>query len=104
MDYSQHQASQLPVNAYRKLESPSSAGSAYRFLYSHQVEGGVLLTATDTSQFAISVGLGTGVSAITSEKMKIVGAIVGTRLVDSGNPIAYGYSEKLSAYCDNGPI
>jgi hypothetical protein len=67
-------------------------------------KGGVLLTATDTSQFAISVGLGTGVSASASEKMKIVGAIVGTRLVDSGSPIAYGYGEKLSAYCDNGPI
>ena len=67
-------------------------------------KGGVLLTATDTSEFAISVGLGTGVTASTSEKMKIVGAVVGTRLVDSGSPIAYGYSEKLSAYCNNGPI
>jgi Zinc carboxypeptidase len=67
-------------------------------------KGGVLLTATDTSQFAISVGLGAGVTASTSEKMKIVGAIVGTRLVDSGSPIAYGYGEKLSAYCNNGPI
>jgi Zinc carboxypeptidase len=67
-------------------------------------KGGVLLTATDTSEFAISVGLGTSVSTNKSDKMKIVGAIVGTRLVDSGSPIAYGYSEKLSAYCDNGPI
>ena len=36
--------------------------------------------------------------------MKIVGAIVGTRLVDAASPIAYGYDEKVSAYCDNGPI
>jgi hypothetical protein len=36
--------------------------------------------------------------------MKIVGAVVGTRLVDARSPIAYGYDEKLSAYCDNGPI
>jgi hypothetical protein len=36
--------------------------------------------------------------------MKIVGSIVGTRLVDSASPIAYGYDEKISAYCDNGPI
>ena len=36
--------------------------------------------------------------------MKIVGAIVGTRLVDPASPIAYGYDEKVSAYCDNGPI
>jgi Zinc carboxypeptidase len=67
-------------------------------------KGGVLVTATDTSQFAISVGLGTSVTTSTSDKMKIVGAIVGTRVVDSVSPIAYGYSEKLSAYCNNGPI
>jgi hypothetical protein len=64
-------------------------------------KGGVLLTATDTSQFALSIGLGPGISASNSEKLKIVGAIVGTRLVDSASPIAYGYGEKLSAYCDN---
>jgi hypothetical protein len=67
-------------------------------------KGGVLLTATDTSQFAVFVGLGTGVTANTSDKMKIVGAIVGTRLVDPASPIAYGYTDKLSAYCNNGPI
>ncbi len=67
-------------------------------------KGGVLLTATDTSQFALSIGLANGVSASNSEKMKIVGAVVGTRLVDAASPIAYGYEEKVSAYCDNGPI
>jgi hypothetical protein len=66
--------------------------------------GGVLLTATDTSQLAISIGLANGVASSTSEKMKIVGSIVGTRLVDAASPIAYGYDEKVSAYCDNGPI
>ncbi len=73
-------------------------------LQSFVQNGGVLLTATDTSQFAISIGLTNGVSASNSEKMKIVGAIVGTRLVDSVSPIAYGYDEKVSAYCDNGAI
>ena len=67
-------------------------------------KGGVLLTATDTSQFAASVGMTLGVTATSSDKMKIVGAVVGTRLVDSASPIAYGYEEKVSAYCDNGPI
>jgi len=67
-------------------------------------KGGVLLTTTDTSQFALSIGMAAGVTASSSEKMKIVGAIVGTRLVDSASPIAYGYDEKVSAYCDNGPI
>src|SRR5260370_4835609 len=36
--------------------------------------------------------------------MKIVGAVVGKRSVDGGSPIAYGYEEKVAAYCDNGPI
>jgi hypothetical protein len=67
-------------------------------------KGGVLLTATDTSQFAVTMGLVNGVSSTTSEKMKIVGAVVGTRLVDATSPISYGYEEKVSAYCDNGPI
>ena len=67
-------------------------------------KGGVLLTTTDTSQFALSIGMAAGVTASSSEKMKIVGAIVGTRLVDAASPIAYGYDEKVSAYCDNGPI
>jgi len=30
--------------------------------------------------------------------------VVGARVVDGASPIAYGYSEKVSAYCDNGPI
>jgi Zinc carboxypeptidase len=73
-------------------------------LQSFVEKGGVLLTATDTSQFALSIGLGPGINAANSDKMKIVGSIVGTRLVDAASPIAYGYTEKLSAYCDNGLI
>jgi hypothetical protein len=67
-------------------------------------KGGVLLTATDTSRFALSIGLADGVSVGNAQKMKIVGSVVGTRLVDAASPIAYGYDEKLSAYCDNGPV
>jgi hypothetical protein len=67
-------------------------------------KGGVLLTAMDTSRFAIGIGLTDGVSTGTSEHMKIVGSVIRTRLVDGASPIAYGYDEKLSAYCDEGPI
>jgi len=67
-------------------------------------KGGVLLTATDTSNFALAIGLADGISSHNSEKMKIVGSVLGTRLVDAASPIAYGYDEKVSVYCDNGPI
>jgi zinc carboxypeptidase len=67
-------------------------------------KGGVLLTATDTSSFAMETGMVTGISGHHADKMKIVGSVVGLRMVDAGSPIAYGYDEKVSAYCDNGPV
>jgi len=73
-------------------------------LQSFVAKGGVLLTATDTSRFALSIGLADSVTLGTAQKMNIVGSVLGTRVVDSTSPIAYGYDEKLSAYCDNGPI
>jgi hypothetical protein len=63
-------------------------------------KGGVLLTSADTSRFAISMGMTDGVNLGTPQKENIVGAVVGTRLVDGASPIAYGYSEKTAAYCD----
>ena len=67
-------------------------------------KGGVLLTATDTSSFAMETGMVIGMSGHHADKMKIVGAVVGLRMVDGASPIAYGYDEKVSAYCDNGPV
>src|SRR5207302_264465 len=67
-------------------------------------KGGVLLTATDTSTLALSLGFADGISTQNANKMKIVGSVLGTRLVDVASPIAYGYDEKGAAYCDNGPI
>src|SRR6266516_1174455 len=66
--------------------------------------GGVLLTAMDTSSLARSLGFADGIGTQNASKMKIVGSVVGTRLVDEASPIAYGYEEKGAAYCDNGPI
>src|SRR5277367_2007721 len=60
-------------------------------LQSFVQKGGVLLTATDTSNFALAIGLANGISSHNSDKMKIIGSVVGTRLVDPASPIAYGY-------------
>jgi len=67
-------------------------------------KGGVLVTATDTSKFVQSVGMAEGVTSGNSDRMKIVGSILATRMVDGSSPIAYGYGDKVSAYCDNCPI
>jgi hypothetical protein len=67
-------------------------------------KGGVLLTATDTSRFALSLGLADSVGVVNAQKMNIVGSVLAAKVVDSGSPIAYGYDENLPVYCDNGPI
>jgi hypothetical protein len=66
--------------------------------------GGVLLTSTDTSNFAISLGLTRGVSIDHPQRMKIIGSVVRAHVVDEASPIAYGFGENLSVYCDDGPI
>ena len=66
-------------------------------------DGGVLLAVMDTAQFASQAGMAAGVNVASSEKLKIVGAVVRTQVVDATSPIAYGYGEKVAAYCDNGP-
>src|SRR5690349_14313639 len=73
-------------------------------LQSFVEKGGVLVSVTDTARFASFAGFTNGVNVGSSEKMKIVGSVVGTRFVDSASPIAYGYGEKLAAFCDDGPI
>ena len=73
-------------------------------LQSFVQNGGVLVTGDDTAQFAIAVGMSAGVNVTRSEKLKMVGAVVGTRLVDAASPIAYGYEEKVSAYSDDGVV
>ena len=83
---------------------PGLGWDGVEHLQSFIEKGGVLLTATDTSRFALSIGLADGVSVGNAQRMKIVGSVLGTRLVDGASPIAYGFDEKLSAYCDNGPI
>jgi hypothetical protein len=69
-------------------------------LHAFVEKGGVLLTSADTARFAISIGMTDGVNLGTPQKENIVGAIVGARLVDEASPIAYGYTEKTAAYCD----
>jgi hypothetical protein len=83
---------------------PGLGWAGVECLQSFVQKGGVLLTATDTSRFALSLGFAEGVTAGSSDRMKIVGSVVGVRMVDGASPIAYGYDEKLAAYCDDGPI
>jgi hypothetical protein len=66
--------------------------------------GGVLVTVTDTANFAVALGMTPGVSVARPNQLRIIGSVVGARLIDGTSPIAYGYGDELSVYCYNGPI
>jgi hypothetical protein len=67
-------------------------------------DGGLLITVDDTSEFAINYGFTAGVTANRSQRLRAVGAILRTKMVDAASPIAYGYGDSLAMYCFNGAI
>jgi len=66
--------------------------------------GGLLISVMDTASLAVQFGLSPGVSIAGSQRLKVVGSILRSKFVDSTSPIAYGYGDSLSIYCDQGLI
>ncbi len=66
--------------------------------------GGLLLAADDTSDLAVTYGLAPGVSITRPNRLKVVGSVLKSSFVDAASPIAYGYGENLSIYCNDGLI
>jgi hypothetical protein len=58
----------------------------------------------DTAELASSTGFTPGLSVSPRQRLRIVGSVVRSRLVDGASPIAYGYRDNLAVWCDNGPI
>jgi hypothetical protein len=66
--------------------------------------GGVFIGADDAASFAVATGFTPGVSIQSSTRLRAIGDVLKTRMIDSSSPIAYGYGDTLSVYCFNGPI
>ena len=67
-------------------------------------KGGLLLTVMDTADLAVSTGFTPGLSVAARQRLRIVGSVVRSKTVDATSPIAYGYTDNLAIWCDNGPI
>ena len=67
-------------------------------------QGGLLITANDTANFAVSFGFTHGVSITPPRALRATGTIVRSRMVDAASPIAYGYTDRLAIFCQTGPI
>src|SRR5207245_5898629 len=67
-------------------------------------KGGLLLTVMDTADLAVSTGFTPGLSIAQRQRLRIVGSVVRSKTIDATSPIAYGYTDNLAIWCDNGPI
>ena len=67
-------------------------------------KGGLLITSMDTADLAVGTGFTPGVSIAQRQRLRIVGSVVRSKMVDATSPIAYGYTDNLGIWCDNGPI
>jgi hypothetical protein len=64
--------------------------------------GGVFLTVENTADFAITMGLASGVTMNNAGRLHVVGSLLRTKIVDDASPIAYGIPDSLAVYSDGG--
>ena len=83
---------------------PGLGWSGVAHLQEFVEKGGVLLTVMDTARFVSGLGFEDSVVAAQGQRLKSIGSVLRTAVVDANSPIAYGYGDTLSAYFDNGPI
>src|SRR5213079_1884242 len=83
---------------------PGLGWTGVAHLQSFVRNGGLLLTTMDTAELAVSTGFTPGLSVAQRQRLKIVGTVVRSKMVDAASPIAYGYNDGLAIFCQTGPI
>ena len=66
--------------------------------------GGLLITARDTSQWAVEYGLARWVRVVPTTKLKAPGTILSATVTNASHPVAAGYGETLPVYFAGGPV
>jgi hypothetical protein len=80
-----------PGLGYRGLEN----------LHDFVKKGGLLITAMDTSNFAVTFGFAQGVSVSNSPRLKVTGSALRSKMIDGASPIMYGYNDNLAIFASN---
>ncbi len=81
---------------------PGLGWSGLQHLQSFVQNGGVLITAVNTADFAVQFGLATGVSVNNVPRLRVVGSLLRAKIVDDASPIVYGVADDLAVYSDEG--
>jgi hypothetical protein len=80
---------------------PGLGATGLQHLKDFVAQGGLLITAEDTAQFAIDEGLAPGVF-LNHGNAHVVGSVLGAIFVDHKSPIAAGYANDLAVYSAGG--
>jgi hypothetical protein len=67
-------------------------------------QGGLLITASDSTNFAVTFGFTPGVSIGTAPRLKVTGSALRSKTVDAASPIVYGYGDNLAIFASNPPV
>ena len=67
-------------------------------------QGGLLITASDSTTFAVTFGFTPGVGIAAAQKLKVTGSALRSKTVDAASPIVYGYSDNLAIFASNPPV
>jgi len=67
-------------------------------------QGGLLITANDTANFAVGFGFTPGVSISPGAKLKVTGSALRSKIVDGSSPIIYGFNDNLAIFASNPPV
>jgi hypothetical protein len=67
-------------------------------------KGGLLITASDTANFAIAFGFTPGVTIAPAARLKVTGSALRSKTVDAASPILYGYGGNLAIFASNPPV
>ena len=67
-------------------------------------EGGLFIGVMDTAELAVSAGFTPGLSVARQQRLKAIGVVLRSKVVDAASPVAYGYGDTLPIYTFNGPI
>jgi hypothetical protein len=67
-------------------------------------KGGLLITANDTTNFAVTFGFTPGVAISPAARLKVTGSALRSKMVDTASPIVYGYTDNLAIFASNPPV
>jgi hypothetical protein len=83
---------------------PGLGWSGVEHLQEFVNQGGLLITANDTTNFAVAFGFTPGVSIGATTRLKVTGSALRSKMVDAASPIAYGYRDNLAIFASNPPV